>query len=339
MPSPARIRWAKFRVAVVGVVAAAITASLVYLLTGGTLLQSKATIYVYVPDVTGLAAGSPVRVDGIDVGKVAWTRLARSNDPNRVVSVALQVELERLASIPVDSYANLTADNLVGDMFVDITSGRSDQHVAPGGEVPYKVSLGVLKSLDMTQFETQLRAMDATLLDIEEARSPVGKFVVGEDMYNDLRRRTSEIERGMRAAASTTTAVGKVLYSDELYRKISQDVQDLDRGLQRLQAGQGSGGQWLRDDARYNQARGQIADLRRSIAGMRASEFVKSDGMYAEWNRGLARLVQKVDEANATPLMETTAAYDELNGMLAKTRDTLRDFRQDPTKFMRLRIF
>ena len=339
MPSPGRIRWAKFRVAVVAVVAAAIMAVFVYLLTGGTLFQSKATIYVYVPDVTGIEAGSPVRVDGIDIGKVAWVRLSGANDPDRVVQVAMQVERERLPSVPVDSYAELGSDNLVGDKFVDITSGRSRQHVPPGGEVPYKAPQEMLKSLDMTQFEAQLRQVDATLRDIQEGRSPVAKFVMGEEMYNDLRRRTAEIERDIRQAASTTSAVGQVLYSDELYRRISGDVQDLDRGLERLQGGKGNGGQFLRDDAQYNQARGQIESLRRSIADIRAAEFLNNDGLYEEWNRSLAALVQKVDEANANPLLETTAAYDNLNGLAASTRDTLREFRQDPRKFLRLRIF
>jgi phospholipid/cholesterol/gamma-HCH transport system substrate-binding protein len=339
MPTAGRIRWAKFRVAVVIVAAAAIMAVFVYLLTGGTLFQSKATIYVYVPDATGIDTGSPVRVDGIDIGKVARAGLSGSSDPNRVVQVTMLVERERLPSVPVDSYAELGSDNLVGDKFVDITSGRSRQHVAPDGEVPYRLPLGMLKSLDLRQFEAQLREVDATLLDIEDGRSPVGQFILGEDMYNDLRRRTAEIERGMRAAASTTTAVGQVLYSDKLYRKISQDVQDLDRGLARLQAGQGSGGQLLQYDSQYNQARGQIEGLRRSTADMRAAEFLKSDGMYEEWNRSLTALAQKVDEANTNPLMETTAAYDNLNGLAARTRDTLREFREDPKKFLRLRVF
>src|SRR5271169_1284810 len=117
MPSPSRVRWAKFRVATVFVVAACILVTLIYLLTGGTLLQQKATIYLYLPDATGLAAGSPVRVDGIGVGTVDSVNLSGSGQPNRVIRVAMTVEKGRLATLPADSFAQLSSDNLVGDKF------------------------------------------------------------------------------------------------------------------------------------------------------------------------------------------------------------------------------
>ena len=84
MPSRRRVTWAKFRVAAVCVVAAVIVGTLVYVLTGGTLLQKKATVYLYIPDATGLTSDSPVRVDGIAVGKVASVDLSGSNKPDRV---------------------------------------------------------------------------------------------------------------------------------------------------------------------------------------------------------------------------------------------------------------
>ena len=181
--------------------------------------------------------------------------------------------------------------------------------------------------------------MDATLRDIQEGRSPVGKFVLGEEMYNDLRRRTAEIERDMRRrpappapwdrCSTRTNCTGGSARMSRIWIAAS-------RGCK---AGQGSGGQLLQYDSQYNQARGQIEGLRRSIADMRAAEFLKSDGMYEEWNRSLTALAQKVDEANTNPLMETTAAYDNLNGLAARTRDTLREFREDPKKFLRLRVF
>src|ERR1700761_9241622 len=72
MPSVQRVRWAKFRVSSVAVVAVIILATLMYLLTGGTLLEPKARIYLYIDDATGLGPQSPVRVDGISIGTVDW---------------------------------------------------------------------------------------------------------------------------------------------------------------------------------------------------------------------------------------------------------------------------
>jgi phospholipid/cholesterol/gamma-HCH transport system substrate-binding protein len=139
MPSAARVSWAKFRVFIVSLAALVILSTLAALLTGGRLLQPKATLYLYVPDVTGLGQDSPVRVDGIDVGKVERVQLSGSNDPNRVVKITMTVERARLATIPADSYAELSTDSLIGDRYVDVTSGRATRSIAPGAEITYHV--------------------------------------------------------------------------------------------------------------------------------------------------------------------------------------------------------
>ena len=56
MPSARQIRWAKFRVLTVCAAAVVILSILAYLLTGGSLLTQKATMYLYVPAATGLGA-------------------------------------------------------------------------------------------------------------------------------------------------------------------------------------------------------------------------------------------------------------------------------------------
>src|ERR1051325_8958962 len=104
MPSPQRVAWAKFRVAAACLAATMIVSTLVYLLTGGTLLQEKATLILYVSDATGLIANAAVRVDGIVVGKVASVDLSGSNQPDRVIRVTMRVRREQLATIPTDSY-------------------------------------------------------------------------------------------------------------------------------------------------------------------------------------------------------------------------------------------
>jgi len=339
MPSARQVRWAKFRVFTVSMSAVVILSILAYLLTGGSLLTQRATMYLYIPDATGLGSGAPVRVDGIGVGKVRSVSLSGSNQPDRIVKVTMTVERDRLASIPDDSTAQLAAETMIGDKFVDITSGTSRRYVLPGGEISFKGSPDLLKTLDLSQFERQLKLVSALLDDIEQGRSDLGQFVMGEQMYNDLRKRFSQIESGIRAAASTTSNVGRELYTDRLYQQISQPLIELDRSLARLQSGQGSAGQLLRDSAQYDKLRSDLEDLRRSIADLRAAEFVQSDSLYADWNRQVQSLIESVDAFNRGPAMTTSQAYDNLNGLAREFQDTVRDFRQNPRKFLRMKVF
>ena len=138
MPSAARIRFAKFRITVVTIVALVIVGVLFWLLTGGTLLTQKVPIYLYINDATGLSPESVVSVNGVDVGKVRSVEFSGSKAPNRTVRVILAVESDFLPDIPVDSTTDISTDNIIGDKYVDITRGRSGMHLQPGSELIYK---------------------------------------------------------------------------------------------------------------------------------------------------------------------------------------------------------
>ena len=171
------------------------------------MLQPKATIYLYVPDATGLDKNSPVRVDGIDVGKVSKVELTRQKDPNRVVRISVIVERNRLNSITADSFAEISSDSLIGDKYVDITSQTSAAPIRPGGEIRLKPPSTIMKSLDLPQFEAQLKTIDALLSDIEAGRGEVGQFVLGTDVYTALRNSIGKIESAFHKAVSSSEAV------------------------------------------------------------------------------------------------------------------------------------
>jgi phospholipid/cholesterol/gamma-HCH transport system substrate-binding protein len=339
MPSARQVNWAKFRVAAVSVGALAILAVLVYLLNGGMLFQEKTTLYLYIPDATGLGPGAPVRVDGIAVGKVGAIALSGSNDPGRVIKVTIKAESDRLWEIPADSVAQISPDTLVGDMFVDVTSGRSVSHIPPNGEIAFKPQVDLMKSEDLAQFDQELKTIDAVLADIEQGQSRVGQFVVGEAVYADLMKRLTDLQRGIRAATVVTTGVGKLLHTDELYRQIADPLVELDQSLARLQAARSGPGLYLHDAAPYDQMRKAAADLRASIAGLRGSEFVRSEAMYSAWNGQLQALIKRVDDTNAGPLFMNLQWYEELEGAAREMRDSMKDFRENPQKFMRMKLF
>lgn len=320
---------------VVIVAASTILVLLFYLFTGGTLLQPKTTLYLYIPDASGVAPGSPVRVDGIGIGKVSAVRLSGSNQPGRVVLVTMRVQRNHLVNIPIDSTADIGADTLLGDRFIGIKSGHSSQVIAPGGEIALKPETN---TLDLQQFAQGLRSIDATLRDIENGTSPLGQFVLGDQMYRDLLRRLVQIHAGLVSMESTTSQIGGMLYTDKTLRQVQEPLVSLDQTLARIQSGQGPMGQMLRDSAQYDQLRAAFADLRKAVGDFQSSALVQSDDLYRQWNRSLASVAQQVDEMNASPLFSSSAAYDNINGFASELRDGVRDFRQDPRKFLRIRM-
>jgi phospholipid/cholesterol/gamma-HCH transport system substrate-binding protein len=339
MPSAARVKWAKFRVTVVSVAAILILATLLFEMFGGILLSPKTVIYLYRPDASGLSGESPVRVDGIDVGRVSRVELSGSKDPNRAVRVTLQFYRDRLRGVPPDSVAQISSDSLIGDKFVDINGGTSPQTIPAEGEMTYKDQPELVRSLDLTQFTQQLRLVDETLTDIEQGRSQFGKFYQSTAFYNDLMRRLTELQKGVAAAVSTTATVGSLLSTDKLYTQVSDNLEQIDRTIAQIQAGQGTGAQLLRSSAQYEQLLRQAQDFHHTLQEIAKSDLMQSDSMYDSVTQSLGAMIQKVDELNRNPMMTNTVLYDNLNGSLKELRDGLKDFRMNPRKFMRLKLF
>jgi len=253
--------------------------------------------------------------------------------------VVLKLDRANLPQIPADSSVQMTSDTLIGDKFVDISSGRSPAHVQPGSELIYQEQTDLMKSLDLQQFEKNLRIVDAMLTDIEQGRSRVGQLVLGDQLYRDLGKRIGEIQAGFHEASSVTSALGREVYGDPLYRAIREPLVGLDQTLAQLQAGQGAGGKFLRDPAAYDGLVSSVVELRKQVADLGSSPFLSSDTAYQDWTRGIESLIRQVEEFNANPLLSTSATYDNLNGFARELAGTLKDFRENPKKYLRLKVF
>jgi phospholipid/cholesterol/gamma-HCH transport system substrate-binding protein len=339
VPTPRQITWAKLRVSVVAITAVVIFLELAYLLTGGTLLARKANLYLYTNDATGLSTDSPVSVDGIDIGKVVDISLSGSSDPARTVKVTMKVEEERLKSVPDDSVAEISADSLVGDKYVDVASGKSATHLAPNGELKFRSQAELMSRIDLSQFQDQIAKIDAVLTDIEQGRSQLGQFIKGDAMYVGLLRTLGQLESAFHAAMASTAQVGGAMYTDEIYRALETPFVQLDKTLAEIDSGQGPAGRFLRDPADYESWVNSIEGIRKEVEAIGTGAFFQSDESYQSWNKLVASTITQVDQMSANPMLNNASQYEALAGSAAQLRDTLRDFHRDPAKYMRYKIF
>jgi len=343
MPSARRVKWAKFRIGVMAVAGLSILGVLCYLLLGSAFWQPRATLRVYAPDATALGRGAAARVNGIFVGKVHSVRLAPSAGPARVVEILFTVDSARLREIPVDSTAQISPENALGGRFLDLTRGASREHIRAGSEIRYQPSPELLKTIDLSEFQKNLRQIDALLADIEHARSPAGQLLVGGTLYEDARRRLAAVHEGLRAATSVTGPAGELLYRAGGYRRLREAFRRLDTALGVIEFGQGGAGRFLRDPAPYEALLTAIAQVRETMADANAGRgplgaLAASDTAWRDWNLGAASLARWVDDAHAGSAAGAQL-YETLEGAGRGWGDALRDFRVTPRKFMRLRLF
>ena len=193
MPSKEKVNIAQLKVGILGIVALACVSLLIFLLTGDTeWFKKQVPLHVYTSDAAGLSPGSPVRINGIQAGKVDRVALSGDSRPQRVIRVDFKVDREMMKQIPVDSIASISSDNLLGSTkSLEINKGSSPELIQPDATV---------KSADTRQFDALIQqgynVLDSLQVilgkvqdivgQVEVGKGTIGKLLVDETIYNSL---------------------------------------------------------------------------------------------------------------------------------------------------------
>jgi phospholipid/cholesterol/gamma-HCH transport system substrate-binding protein len=86
------------------------------------------TVHAKFPTVGGLRIGSPVEIAGVTIGRV--DRISLENFQARVA-----FRLNDDIKLPEDSIASVRTKGLIGEQYVRISPGGSEQMISQGGEI------------------------------------------------------------------------------------------------------------------------------------------------------------------------------------------------------------
>src|ERR1700676_4633789 len=108
MAQPKQVSWTELRVGLFGLVGFLVLAVEIFFVTGGAFLGPKYRLKTYLPEVSDLANGAPVRVDGVDVGNVETIRLmprtpGHAVDKKRNIEVVMGIDRRFQSDILTDS--------------------------------------------------------------------------------------------------------------------------------------------------------------------------------------------------------------------------------------------
>ncbi len=85
-------------------------------------------IYGVFSNIGGLKVGSSVEIAGVDVGRV--TNIALDNYQARVV-----LNFSKDVDIQQDAIASIKTRGLIGEKYIEITPGGSEENIKPGGRI------------------------------------------------------------------------------------------------------------------------------------------------------------------------------------------------------------
>jgi len=354
MPAAKKVRWAQIRVGFMAIVSMAIAALLIFLLTSQEpIWENYAILYTYMEDSAALAKGSPVRLNGILIGRVDRVDLSGSRDPSRIVRVVLKVERKRLKDIPVDSVAGISAENVLGTKFINIAMGRSRVALQPNGEVKSEPSAEI-QDLVRKGFgvfdavQAILTRVDRVVGLVESGQGSIGKFLVDEEFYNRLVQTVAELQDVAGAVSSGKGTLGKLLYDDALYSEARTSIARLDQLIGDLQAGKGTAGKLLKDPALYDETRASIAQVHKLLDDINAGKgtagkLLKDEAAYDQIHSVLGKVDTTLDRINSGQgtigqLLVNPQLYDSMRGLSGEAQGLVKDIRANPKKFLRIKL-
>ena len=354
MPSQKRVQWAQLRVGIVSAFAMTIAAVLIFLLTSqSNIISGDFRLKTYMQDSAGMAENAPVRLNGIFVGHISSVKLSGSRDSKRTVEIEMRVNRNYLSQVPADSKAAISASNLLGDKYINITRGTSTTTVKEGGEIQAMVTQDIPELLTaasslLGQLQSILGRVDGLLAVVDRGEGNLGKLLKDDALYDRLSATAAEVAQIVKDIRNSNGTISRLLYDDGLYNDIRRPIQRLDDMLVQLQQGKGSAGKLLYDPLLYDEARASITEAKKMLADLNAGKgsagkLLKDEEIYRELTAIAGKVntaLEKINSGQGTmgQLLVNPQLYDSLNGATRELNSLLADVRKNPKKVLSIKL-
>jgi phospholipid/cholesterol/gamma-HCH transport system substrate-binding protein len=355
MPSAAKTHWSQLKVGIVAAIALLILAFLVITMAGSNPLFRKTAIaYTYFDDSFAMAVGAtPVRLNGILIGKVSNVELSGETTPNRTVRVSLALNDDALGKIPVDSTAGLAQQNLLGARYINVKRGKSEQTLQPGGEIRTQDTTEIQDMLDqgattLSALQAILKRVENIVIEIEDGKGTIGKFLRDETLYNNLNGTVDEMKKLVAAFNNPKSSLGRLINEEDLYTDVRGTIAKVNQLVDGLNAGEGTAGKFLKDDAFYEDLRGTMGDLRETLRLVNTGDgtigkMLTTDTLHRRLEDTMTRLDTMLDKINGGEgtigqLLLNPALYESMDGTMREVQGMMKDFRANPKKFLTIQL-
>jgi len=199
--------------------------------------------------VSGLAVGSSVQLNGVNVGSVERVVLPVDMSA-QTLEVRVAIDARYAERVREDSEARIKTLGLLGDKYLEVTSGTPAAPVVPdGGNIPAApltdvdqlAATGQDVVEDIARIANQLTRI---LGGIERGEGLLGKLLTDKETGEQLTEKLDSTLDAVRGAAQGINdrhgAVGRVLHDRELADRLASAVERLDAVLAKADSGDGA---------------------------------------------------------------------------------------------------
>lgn len=297
--------------------------------------------------VVGLKLGDPVRMAGVEVGKVKGIAITDNH-------VRIDFYVVEGTHIRKDSVAQVRRTNLLGGQFLGVSFGSEQSPLLPpGSAVKTRESasigqlidnlnrnqqrvLGALGDLIAQTREPLLSTtehMDSLVRKIDRGEGTLGRLVNDPALYTRLQSSVTHLDTILTKVDKGEGTLGRLVKDPSLYDDAETTVANLKDLSTRVKEGRGTIGRLFADDSLYNNASDALADFR-NVAGKidrgegSLGKLVNDDALYRQ-SLGTMRhansIAAKIDEGQGTlgRLVNEDDIYRDAKTTLHKVEKTV----------------
>jgi phospholipid/cholesterol/gamma-HCH transport system substrate-binding protein len=250
-------------------------------------------IIVVFDSAAGLDKKTPIRMAGVEIGKVEQMELDDS-----VARVTFRIHQE--VRLRKGGKATIRSAGLLGEKYVDLMPGKEKDYFKDGDTVPQSEALGDLETLiaKFTDIGSDIKAVTQTLRNSvgtpkgeEDIKAVLANFrnfsqhldqliahnqeAVGETIANlkDFSEFMNEdipalVDSLKRIAANLETGkgtMGKLLHDDQLYERLNSAMENIQKITQKIGNGEGTIGKLVTDEKAYNKLNSALEGLSNTL--------------------------------------------------------------------------
>lgn len=266
-------------------------------------------IVVVFDSAAGLDKKTPIRMAGVEIGKVELMELIDS-EARVTFRIRPEVRLRK------GGRATIRSAGLLGEKYVDLLPGREKDYYKDGDMVQQSEALGDLETLiaKFSDIGTDIKAVTQTLRNSvgtpkgeEDIRAVLANFrnfsehldqlitqnqeAVGttienlkdfsEFMNEDIPALVDSLKRVATNLESGKGTIGKLLHDDQLYEKLNSAMDNIQKITQKIGSGEGTIGKLVTDEKAYNKLNSALEGLSNTLG--RIERFKTTVGFRNEY--------------------------------------------------------
>jgi len=343
MPRTRSLAWSELRIGLVTIISIVITVVTIVGLTGGRgFFWQQYSLKVRFNNVAGLKSGSPVRLSGVQVGSVRDVAFVGDE-----VDVSFQVNEVHSERIRTGSIATLGSISLLGESAVDISASTQGDAIEEGGYVPSEGARGQLA--DVAESASQgMEEITRLMQGLREGQGTAGKLITDDALYDELRDFASAAAGLTRSLREGNGSIAQLLNDPTMANALEGSLKNVEALTERINTGDGSLGQLVTDNTFAANLTAATANLQRVTERLNSGEgtagkLIADSSVYDRLDSVTAQLDQLMDNLNqgqgtAGQLLKDQRLYENMNEAVNDVRSLVADIRQNPRKFLNVRV-